>query len=71
MVAFVPFRAKELKARFGSFLLKQELYMGLSHKTDKLTLEDREKWSQSFHYLLAHKGELVSEAMNRKTLSLV
>ncbi|XP_056599665.1 regulator of G-protein signaling 5b [Triplophysa dalaica] len=51
-------RAKELKARFGSFLLKQELYMGLSHKTDKLTLEDREKWSQSFHYLLAHKEGL-------------
>lgn len=47
-------RAKELKARFGSFLLKQELnIMGHSQKTDKLMLEDRQNWS--FHELLAHK----------------
>ncbi|XP_016377144.1 regulator of G-protein signaling 16-like [Sinocyclocheilus rhinocerous] len=42
-------RAKELKARFGRFLLKQELnIMGHSQKTDKLT----------FHELLAHKEGL-------------
>ncbi|XP_051557537.1 regulator of G-protein signaling 5b [Myxocyprinus asiaticus] len=52
-------RAKELKARFGSFLMKQERnIMGHSHKTDKLTLEDRKKWSLSFHELLACKEGL-------------
>ncbi|KAK9979747.1 hypothetical protein ABG768_013161 [Culter alburnus] len=52
-------RAKELKARFGNFLLKQELnIMGHSQKTDKLTLENRQKWSQSFHELLLHKEGL-------------
>ncbi|XP_051552920.1 regulator of G-protein signaling 16-like [Myxocyprinus asiaticus] len=52
-------RAKELKARFGSFLLKQELnIMGHSQKADKLTLENRKKWSQSFYELLAHKEGL-------------
>ncbi|KTG31841.1 hypothetical protein cypCar_00024579 [Cyprinus carpio] len=50
-------RAKELKARFGSFLLKQELnIMGHSQKTKKLTPEDRQTWS--FHELLAHKEGL-------------
>lgn len=59
MNTFVPHRAKELKARFGSFLLKQELnIMGHSQKTDKLTPEDRQKWS--FHELLAHKGKFPS-----------
>ncbi|XP_016358802.1 regulator of G-protein signaling 16-like [Sinocyclocheilus anshuiensis] len=47
-------RAKELKARFGSFLLKQELnIMGHSQKNEKLMLEDRQNWS--FHELLSHK----------------
>lgn len=58
MIVDFLYRAKELKARFGSFLLKQELYMGHSHKTDKLSQEDRHKWSQSFHDLLAHKDGL-------------
>lgn len=58
---FVPYRAKELTTRFGNFLLKQELnIMGHSKKTTKLTLEDRQKWSQSFHELLLHKGEFIS-----------
>ncbi|XP_067309257.1 regulator of G-protein signaling 5b [Pseudorasbora parva] len=52
-------RAKELKTRFGNFLQKQELnIMGHSKKTNKLTLEDRQKWSQSFHELLLHKEGL-------------
>lgn len=61
MIVDFPYRAKELKARFGSFLLKQELYMGHSHKTTKLSQEDSQKWSQSFHDLLAHKGELMPD----------
>ncbi|KAL7879561.1 hypothetical protein SRHO_G00018150 [Serrasalmus rhombeus] len=52
-------RAKELKARFGSFLLKQELnFMGLSNKADKLRVEEALKWRVSFQNLLAHKDGL-------------
>lgn len=52
-------RAKELKARFGSFILKQELnLMGLSNKADKLRSEDILKWRTSFQNLLAHKDGL-------------
>ncbi|KAM9501612.1 regulator of G-protein signaling 5-like [Clarias gariepinus] len=49
-------RVKEMKARLGSFLQKQELnLMGLSNKTDKLRTDDMLK---SFQNLLAHKDGL-------------
>ncbi|KAF5898262.1 regulator of G-protein signaling 16-like, partial [Clarias magur] len=49
-------RVKEMKARLGSFLQKQELnLMGLSNKTDKLRTDDTLK---SFQNLLAHKDGL-------------
>lgn len=51
-------RVKELKARLGSFLLKQDLnLMGLSNKTNKLRTEDTLKWSASLQNLLSHKGQ--------------
>ncbi|KAI5103859.1 regulator of G-protein signaling 16, partial [Silurus meridionalis] len=48
-------RVKELKARLGSFLLKQEL--NLSSKREPRT-EDALKWRTSFQNLLAHKDGL-------------
>ncbi|KAG7329738.1 hypothetical protein KOW79_005960 [Hemibagrus wyckioides] len=52
-------RVKELKARLGSFLLKQELnLMGLSNKSDKLRTEEALNWRASFQNLLAHKDGL-------------
>ncbi|KAK3546209.1 hypothetical protein QTP70_025212 [Hemibagrus guttatus] len=52
-------RVKELKARLGSFLLKQELnLMGLSNKSDKLRTEETLSWRASFQNLLAHKDGL-------------
>lgn len=55
-ISFLIFyRVKEMKARLGSFLQKQELnLMGLSNKTDKLRTDDMLK---SFQNLLAHKGQ--------------
>ncbi|XP_060729350.1 regulator of G-protein signaling 5b [Tachysurus vachellii] len=52
-------RVKELKARLGSFLLKQEInLMGLSNKSDRLRTEDTLKWKVSFQNLLFHKDGL-------------
>ncbi|XP_030629906.1 regulator of G-protein signaling 5b [Chanos chanos] len=54
-------RAKELKARFGSLLLKQELSLtGHLQKPDKLrlTVEDSLRWRESFQSLLASKQGL-------------
>ncbi|XP_076828693.1 regulator of G-protein signaling 5b [Brachyhypopomus gauderio] len=47
-------RAKELKARLGSFLLKQEL----PNKADKLRTEDALEWTSSLQTLLLHKDGL-------------
>uniref|UniRef100_A0AAR2LTJ6 RGS domain-containing protein n=1 Tax=Pygocentrus nattereri TaxID=42514 RepID=A0AAR2LTJ6_PYGNA len=59
MFSLLSSRAKELKARFGSFLLKQELnFMGLSNKADKLRVEEALKWGVSFQNLLAHNDGL-------------
>lgn len=58
MSFLILYRVKELKARLGSFLLKQEFnLMGLSNKTDKLRTEDTLKWRASFQNLLSHKGQ--------------
>ncbi|KAM9501613.1 regulator of G-protein signaling 16-like [Clarias gariepinus] len=46
-------RVKELKARLGSFLQKQEL-----NKTDKLRTDDTLTWRASLQNLLAHKDGL-------------
>ncbi|TSS97519.1 Regulator of G-protein signaling 16 [Bagarius yarrelli] len=52
-------RVKELKARLGHFLLKQELnLMGLSNKSGKLKAEDALMWNTSFQNLLSHKDGL-------------
>lgn len=57
-MSFLLNRIKELKARLGSFLLKQELnHMGLSNKTDKPRTEVTLKWKVSFQNLLAQKGQ--------------
>ncbi|KAK1786706.1 hypothetical protein P4O66_017110 [Electrophorus voltai] len=52
-------RAKQFKARLGSFLLKQELSVTvLQNKADKLKTEDALEWRASFQSLLVHKDGL-------------